>query len=106
MQRLPKLRGFNSHKTPIEVVYTGQLNALKSKTADNKVLAEAGFVSSEYVAVKLLVNGELTKAVSVKLQAASSNAVETVVKAGGTFDKTPRVPRPATRKKEDKKEKK
>jgi large subunit ribosomal protein L15 len=105
IQHLPKLHGFKSHKTPMEIVYTGQLNTLNSKSADNKSLAEAGLVSSEFVSVKLLVNGELAKAVAVKLQAASSNAVETVVKAGGTFETTPRVARPVTRKKEDKKEK-
>ncbi len=106
MQRLPKLRGFNSHKVPFEVVYTGQLNGLKTKNVDNLTLAEAGLVSNQFTNVKLLVNGKISNAVNVKLQSASENAVEAVKKAGGTFDKNPRIQRPVTRKKEDKKEKK
>lgn len=103
MQRLPKLRGFNSHKAPVEIVYTGQLNGLKSKSADNKSLADAGLISSEFTVVKLLVKGELTKAMAVKLQLASENAVKAVQKSGGSFDKTQRVARPVSAKKQEKK---
>jgi large subunit ribosomal protein L15 len=91
MQRLPKLHGFRSFKPEVENVYTGQLNDLKAKTIDNFALAEAGLTSSPYVIVKLLVKGELTKSVSVKLQRASENAVATVQKAGGSFEPVPRV---------------
>src|SRR5882672_9635291 len=55
MQRLPKLHGFRSYKTPAEVVYTGQLNDLKAKNVDCTALAEAGLVSNQHVSVKLLV---------------------------------------------------
>ena len=50
MQRLPKLRGFRSLKPKAENVYTDQLVALGTKV-DNKVLAEKGLTTSEYVAV-------------------------------------------------------
>lgn len=103
MQRLPKLHGFRSHKVPAEVVYTGQLNSLKSKIIDNTTVAESGLVSSPYVTVKLLVKGKLERAVAVKLQAASENAVAAVQKAGGTFEATPRVGHPASAKKQAKK---
>jgi len=98
MQRLPKLHGFTSHKPEIENVYTGQLNGLKSKAVDNFSLAEAGLVSSPHVTVKLIVKGALTKAVSVKLQAASAQAVAAIQKAGGTFEPIPRMARPKTKK--------
>ncbi len=101
MQRLPKLRGFRSYKQPAEIVYTGQLNALKAKSVDNFSLSEAGLISSPYVTAKLLVKGELTRAVTVKLQAASENAAATVQKAGGSFEAVPRVGRDSTRKKKD-----
>jgi len=91
MQRLPKLHGFRSHKPKVENVYTTQLNDLKAKTVDNFVLAEAGLTSSAYVIVKLLVKGELSKAVTVKLQGASEQAVAAVQKAGGSFEAVPRV---------------
>jgi large subunit ribosomal protein L15 len=101
MQRLPKLPGFTAFKTPAEVVYTGQLDALKAKIVDTAALAEADLISNPYVKVKLLVNGDVTKKHDVKLQAASETAIEAIQKAGGTFEKVVRVMRQATRKKED-----
>lgn len=103
MQRLPKLHGFRSYKIPAENVYTGQLNDLKAKTVDNFTLAEAGLISNPYVKVKLLVQGELKKAVDVKLQAASETAVAEVQKAGGKFAAVPRVGRTKKEKAEAKK---
>lgn len=92
MQRLPKLRGFRSNRTPAENVYTSQLDALGSNV-DNFVLFDAGLVSSPYVKVKLIVKGEVTKKVNVKLQAASVTAIAAVQKLGGSFDVTPQVKR-------------
>jgi len=97
MQALPKLPGFRSHKTPMENVYTDQLNAIKVKTIDGHALAEAGLVSSAYVRIKLLTRGELTKSVAVELQGASAHAVEAIEKAGGTFKSVPQIGRPITR---------
>ncbi len=102
IQRLPKLRGFRSYKISAEVVYTGQLNDLKSKSVDNLVLAEVGLVSSEFVSVKILVKGNLEKALSVKLQAASESAIEVIQKAGGSFETAPRVGRTATTNRQEK----
>lgn len=93
MQRLPKLRGFTSHKSQPETVYTGQLNNLDSNI-DNHKLYEAGLVSSPFVRVKLISNGELTKKVSVKLQLASAGAIAAVKKAGGVFTISPQIGRP------------
>ncbi|MGH7156510.1 MAG: 50S ribosomal protein L15, partial [Candidatus Saccharimonadales bacterium] len=58
--RLPKLRGFKSHRKLTENIYTGQLEQIKKPAIDTEVLAEAGLISSPYVRVKLLVNGELS----------------------------------------------
>jgi large subunit ribosomal protein L15 len=73
MQRLPKLHGFKSH-----------------------------LVSSPYARVKLLNRGELTGKVTVNLQAASETAVAAIENAGGTFTKTARLMRPATKKADEK----
>ena len=102
MQRLPKLHGFKSHKKVVENVYTGQLNELKAKTVDNFAVAEAGLVTNPYVQVKLLVKGEVSKAVTVKLQGASENAIAAVQKAGGSFEAVPQVGRSKKEKKETK----
>ncbi|HEY1835647.1 MAG TPA: 50S ribosomal protein L15 [Candidatus Saccharimonadales bacterium] len=105
VQSMPKLRGFTSHKPKTENVYTGQLNELKAKTVDNFTLTEAGLISSPHVTVKLIVKGELKKAMTVKLQAASESAIAATQKAGGTFTQTPRVTRPASEKKQEKRSK-
>jgi len=101
MQRLPKLHGFKSFKVRAENVFTGQLNDLGAKVT-NETLAEAGLISSQYVRVKLLNRGEVTKKVAVELQAASETAIEAIQKAGGDFKKVARIMRPTTKPKEDK----
>ena len=99
MQRLPKLRGFRSNRTANETVYTGQLDGLGANI-DNHTLANAGLVTSPYVSVKLIVKGEVTKKVTVKLQAASVAAVEALQKRGGSFHPAPRLGRPKSEKTE------
>lgn len=103
MQRLPKLHGFTSHKTPAEEVFTDQLDKLSSKTVDSFALAEAGLISNPYVRVKLLVRGDVTKKVTVKLQSASAGAIAAIQKAGGSFEKVALASRPASAKKAEKK---
>jgi large subunit ribosomal protein L15 len=95
MQRLPKLRGFRSLRTPAENIYTQQLNDLGTTMVNNKVLADAGLVSHEYVRVKLLYRGDITTRVEVELQAASVNAIEAIQKAGGSFKAVARPMRTA-----------
>ncbi len=92
MQRMPKLRGFTSKRTPAENVYTGQLNDLGAKV-DNFTLAEAGITTSPHVRVKVIVKGDLTKKVAVHLQLASATAIKAIEKAGGSFVVTPQVMR-------------
>jgi large subunit ribosomal protein L15 len=97
------MAGFRSFRQKAEVVYTGQLDAFGGKTVDNAVLAEAGLVSSAYSNVKLILKGDVTKKVTVKLQAASEGAKTAVQKAGGSFEKTAITARPASKKKQEKK---
>lgn len=85
IQRMPKLRGFNSHKTRPTNVYTGQLNLLTTKTVDNQALFKAKLVESPYLSIKLISKGEISKSLDVKLQSGSKSAIEAINKAGGTF---------------------
>ncbi len=101
MQRLPKLPGFRSIRPKSEIVYTEQLNNL-STTVDNSTVFEAGITTSPYNNVKLILRGEVTKKVNVKLQAASKSASEAVSKAGGEFTLVPRLGRPKKTPKTDK----
>jgi len=92
VQRLPKLPGFRSIRPKADNVFTDQLNDF-SGTVDNFTLFNAGLVPSAHTNVKLLLRGDVTKKVSVKLQGASETAIAAVQKAGGTFTATPRVAR-------------
>lgn len=96
MQRLPKLRGFRSFKPSAEVVYTGQLDALAATKITNESLAEAGLINHAYSTVKLVVQGELTKKVTVELQSASATAIAAIEDKGGSFTKVIRQSRPVT----------
>lgn len=96
MQKLPKLPGFKSHRTPAENIHTNQLEQFAGKTVDAQVLADARMISNPYVTVKLLAKGELTKKVTVNLPLASKSAIAALEAAGGSFTKTARLSRDKT----------
>lgn len=89
VRAVPKARGFKSTRTPAQVIYLDTLNALKGKTVDNFLLFEAGYVASPFHSVKVIARGELTEKVTLHVSGASKSVVEAIVKAGGTFVKTP-----------------
>jgi len=95
--RLPHLRGFKSTRPKNEVVYTGQLNAIKEDSIDNQVLFRSGLVSNPFTKVKVVVKGELTTRKDVLLQGASRSAAEMITKAGGNFAIVPRLSRQSKR---------
>jgi large subunit ribosomal protein L15 len=83
--RLPKLRGFKSHRRGVETIYTGQLEQIKKSKVDNQAVFEAGLISSPNSRVKLVVKGKLESKKDVHLQVASKQAIEALAKAGGSF---------------------
>jgi large subunit ribosomal protein L15 len=93
--RLPKLRGFKSHRRQAENVYTGQLDSIKKAGIDSTALYDAKLISNPYVKVKLIHKGDITSKKDVKLQAASASAIKAVEKAGGSFSVTPLLGRSA-----------
>lgn len=92
--RLPHLRGFKSHATKAEIIYTGQLESIRKLAIDNYSLFEAGLISSPFTLVKLVNKGKLSTKKDVKLQGASQNAQAALKKAGGSFTKVDRFARP------------
>ena len=87
-RRLPK-RGFRHQKRhPFVVVDLGCLD--KHFQAGAEVtpasLAERGVVESMQAGVKILARGDLTKALTVKVDAVSGNARDKIVAAGGTVE--------------------
>lgn len=93
MQQLPKLPGFKSPRKKMENVFTEQLEKIKKTKIGAEELAAAGLISNPHVNVKLLFKGEITKKIDVNLPSASSNAINAIEQAGGSFTKTSRIPR-------------
>ena len=89
VRRAPKARGFKTLRTHAQVVYLDHLNAFKGKTADNFTLFEAGLVATPFHSVKVILRGELTEKVTLKVQGASASVQAAITKAGGTFEKVP-----------------
>ncbi|NLA42743.1 50S ribosomal protein L15 [Candidatus Saccharibacteria bacterium] len=85
-QAVPKNRGFKTIKAPAQVVYADNLNSMKG-LVDNASLYEAGMIATPFHKVKIIMRGELTAKLDVKVQAASKSVVEAIKKAGGTFEK-------------------
>ena len=85
IRKLPKLPGFKSHRKPVSVIYTGQLDKIKtnSKVIDNHVLLRTGLVKDAFSCVKLIVKGSVESAHRLQIQGASKGAIAAVKKAGG-----------------------
>jgi large subunit ribosomal protein L15 len=88
MRRIPK-RGFNNtnFRTSYSVVNVGDLEALFNAGAEvqPESLAAAG-KSSKGLPVKILGDGALSKALTVKAHAVSKSAREKIEKAGGRVE--------------------
>jgi large subunit ribosomal protein L15 len=82
-RRLPK-RGFtNIFKTEYEVVNLDRLATLKETEITPDVLRKSGIVTSKNTLVKVLGQGELSKALTVHAHKFSKSAQEKIEKAGG-----------------------
>ena len=87
-KRLPK-RGFtNIHAHEYAIVNLGDINALfeAGSVVDLEALKKVGLVKKEHEGVKILGNGELDKALTIKAAKFSKSAVEKISKAGGTAE--------------------
>lgn len=84
-RRLPK-RGFtNIFRVENQVVRLGDLTEFgKDKEVTNDTLAEAGLIRAGYGPAKLLANGDITHAVTVRGVKMSEGAKAKIVAAGGT----------------------
>ena len=87
-RRLPK-RGFtNLFRTEYAVVNVGALNALEGEITPERLLKE-GLVKTVRPGVKILGDGDLTRALVVKAHRFSKSATEKIVKAGGKAEILP-----------------
>jgi large subunit ribosomal protein L15 len=83
-RRLPK-RGFSNFKfrTEYAIINVGDLERLESDTVDRDVLVRFGLARKSSKLIKILGEGELTKAMTVTADKFSSSAKEKIEKAGG-----------------------
>jgi large subunit ribosomal protein L15 len=89
-RRLPK-RGFRNHsRVRYEVVSLARLEAIfpAGSTVDSETLRKARIVRGDGP-IKILSDGEITKALTVKVDGVSAKAREKLVAAGGTVEVTP-----------------
>lgn len=87
--RVPKLRGFNN---PFRVEYQAvNLDTIEASGLDEvtpETLRSVGLVSKGAL-VKVLGRGELNRAVTVRVHAASASAEAAITGAGGTLERLP-----------------
>lgn len=88
-RRIPKKRGFKPYgKVDGQIVNLDQLERVKGSTVDVKSLAEAGLVYADQGPIKLLGNGEVKKAFTVKVNSVSASAKSKIEQAGGKIELT------------------
>ena len=85
-RRLPKV-GFRSKiKSSRGEVYLYQLNALKADVIDLAVLQHAGLVGALVKTVKIVAQGELTRAITFRGLVATKGAAIQITAAGGKVE--------------------
>jgi large subunit ribosomal protein L15 len=85
--RLPKIGFRNKFKKQVAVVNVNDLSRYDAgATVDPGALLEAGLVNGAHDSIKILGEGELEKALTVRAHAFSKSAKEKIEKAGGTVE--------------------
>lgn len=85
-RRLPK-RGFtNIHAKPVSIVNVADLERLGETNVDAELLAKRGVIRSAKPRLKVLGNGELKTAVTVRAHAFSESARQKIEAAGGKVE--------------------
>ena len=87
-RRLPKFRGFkNPFRTEYQEVSLSDLESFDAKSTINpEHLVEKGILKNVHQPIKVLGNGELTKALTVNLHAFTASAKAAIEGAGGTAE--------------------
>jgi len=86
-RRIPK-RGFNNNfRKEYAVLNVSDLEKFESGARiDRQMLVEAGLVAKKYTLVKLLGNGEISKAVTIAVDKLSESARQKIEAAGGKIE--------------------
>ncbi|MFP4156546.1 MAG: 50S ribosomal protein L15 [Opitutales bacterium] len=83
-RKLPR-RGFNNFnfRTSFQTVNIGRLERLKGDSVNREALIEAGLIRDNKQGVKLLGDGEVSKAYTVEVDKVSASARQKIEAAGG-----------------------
>ena len=87
--RLPKLPGFTNHsRVEYAPVNVSRLDALfaDGDVVDGTSLVEKGVIKAEFIPVKVLGDGELTKSLTVRVDKVSASAQANIEAAGGKVE--------------------
>lgn len=84
-RRVPK-RGFRSQKEAVAEVRLHELNNLDADTVDLAALKAARIIGGNVTRAKVILSGELSKAVTLRGIAATKGAQEAITKAGGKVE--------------------
>ena len=94
-RRLPKRGFFNHFRKEYAAINLGRLEAAiaaggidAGQPITEDTLREAGLVRGRVDGVRLLANGEITRAITITVSGASAAAIEAVKKAGGSVTTT------------------
>jgi large subunit ribosomal protein L15 len=88
VRRLPHLRGFkNLWRVEYEPINVDRLNIFPANTEVSPAeMVAVGYLKSEFLPVKVLGGGELTRALTVKAHKFSASAREKILSAGGAVE--------------------
>lgn len=85
-RRLPKFGFTNIFKKQFQIVNVSDLAKIKDAEVSSESLLAAGLIKKIDVAVKVLGNGAIEKAVTVKANAFSKSAISKIEAAGGKVE--------------------
>ena len=86
-RRLPKLKGFQVYKKPVSAeINVGRLAQYGLKEVSLETLKEARRIHPSSDLLRVLGNGEITEAITVKANYFSPSAKEKIEKAGGKVE--------------------
>ena len=85
LQRQLPMRGFSNYKfrNEFQIVNVGALEKCGAKDIDSFTLKEKGLIRSALKPVKVLANGDISKAIKVTATAFSEAASKKITDAGG-----------------------
>jgi len=85
-RRLPK-RGFRSAMSKnIAEIRLHELNLIEGDVADLAALRAAGLINANHLRAKVVLSGELTKAITLRGIGATKGAAEAIAAAGGKIE--------------------